>query len=355
MEQCVTRIVADIDTAEVAWPKGQELARSPVGTNIVDIDIADFAWPEGCQQLARSPVGANSEDAEIIGKRPESSSEITRSPVDADLIDVTSFGKWPSEKEPALDAVTVEAWPEARHSALARSPVDCAAAEPHLNEQTLKKDQEKAEELFRLFCHKGRDAVTWRKNDLRLINSHCLPKFCGPTAQIDWNHPEIALEQLEILVCGPATCGPVESSQSQERPRRLHGRQPSQQVTMQEQTRSSHQASRSSTASRIPMASAKVAARSPGIGNLRRSSGGTTVRRDANRIRQTSPRIERSSLPNKRSPPRTERSLPDGDLGRLSQPANLGNLEAQVASASASVQNWLEELREQIRRDENAH
>lgn len=58
----------------------------------------------------------------------------------------------------------------------------------------------KAMELFRLFCRGGRATHEWRKNDLRLINTCVLPLLHGPGVQIDWNHPQIALDQLEEII-----------------------------------------------------------------------------------------------------------------------------------------------------------
>jgi kinesin family protein 2/24 len=64
----------------------------------------------------------------------------------------------------------------------------------------LSAEHERALDLFRVFCTRGRDAHAWRKNDLRLINSCVVRLLYGNDAQIDWSHPNIALDQLETLV-----------------------------------------------------------------------------------------------------------------------------------------------------------
>eukprot|EP00933_Yihiella_yeosuensis_P041076 TRINITY_DN35514_c0_g1_i1.p1 TRINITY_DN35514_c0_g1~~TRINITY_DN35514_c0_g1_i1.p1 ORF type:complete len:934 (+),score=210.71 TRINITY_DN35514_c0_g1_i1:61-2862(+) len=60
-------------------------------------------------------------------------------------------------------------------------------------------DNERAFELFRLFCCDGRHCREWRKNDLRLINSFVVPLLYGPDASIDWARPVLALDELERL------------------------------------------------------------------------------------------------------------------------------------------------------------
>lgn len=61
-------------------------------------------------------------------------------------------------------------------------------------------DLKKASALFDLFCREGRGACDWRKNDLRLINTHILPEIFGERVRIDWAHPRAALDELERLV-----------------------------------------------------------------------------------------------------------------------------------------------------------
>lgn len=68
-------------------------------------------------------------------------------------------------------------------------------------------EQEKALELFRLFCCGGREALEWRKNDLRLINTCVVPNLFGARARIDWAHPDAALDELERLVAKSAGQG----------------------------------------------------------------------------------------------------------------------------------------------------
>lgn len=61
-------------------------------------------------------------------------------------------------------------------------------------------ERDKAVELFRTFWSEGRSAQVWRKNDLRLINTHVVPELFGPYTQIAWNHPNVALDELERLI-----------------------------------------------------------------------------------------------------------------------------------------------------------
>ncbi|CAJ1370183.1 unnamed protein product [Effrenium voratum] len=60
-------------------------------------------------------------------------------------------------------------------------------------------DKDRAIELFRTFLSQGREGQNWRKNDLRLINLFVVPWLFGE-ARIDWNHPVLALDELEQLV-----------------------------------------------------------------------------------------------------------------------------------------------------------
>lgn len=60
-------------------------------------------------------------------------------------------------------------------------------------------------ELFKEFVEHGRGARAWRKNDFRMINSCVLPLLgCGDDAQLDWAHPNVALDQLNDLLQGGA-------------------------------------------------------------------------------------------------------------------------------------------------------
>jgi len=61
-------------------------------------------------------------------------------------------------------------------------------------------EHEKALALFRSFCVRGREARAWRKNDLRLINTFVVPLLYGTDTQLDWAHPNVALDELERLV-----------------------------------------------------------------------------------------------------------------------------------------------------------
>jgi kinesin family protein 2/24 len=308
-------------------------------------------------------------------------------------------------------------------------------------EEQSEQDVQKAEALFRLFCHEGREGMEWCKNDLRLINSCVLPSMFGPAAQIDWVHPTKALDELELLVCGPPPSkqGP---EQSQERPRRLHGRQPSQQITMQEQSRSTQQLARSSVSSSTHP-SGKLATRGPLPGKPRQTSSVANSRRDSatigtrrspsqqtrtcssrSQVEATPPQPQRSisrasehsftpsqgsiagksqgeSSPRQQcisdfpSPPRSTSGKSQGELTPLrrsasamspggtphrsisgksgeptpqqrtlrkphaeqewtAQPSEVTNMErvGQAANAEAGVKRWLEELRQQIRREE---
>eukprot|EP00927_Polykrikos_kofoidii_P025251 TRINITY_DN22722_c0_g1_i1.p1 TRINITY_DN22722_c0_g1~~TRINITY_DN22722_c0_g1_i1.p1 ORF type:complete len:787 (-),score=104.10 TRINITY_DN22722_c0_g1_i1:17-2377(-) len=61
-------------------------------------------------------------------------------------------------------------------------------------------DLERAINLFSLFCRNGRGGQQWKKNELRLIGSHVVPVLYGLNARIDWQHPEVALDELERLL-----------------------------------------------------------------------------------------------------------------------------------------------------------
>jgi len=78
----------------------------------------------------------------------------------------------------------------------------CAAT--NQGEKVPQPDVEKAFELFRAFCNSGRTAREWRKNDLRLINTCVLPMLYGPGTQIEWTHPNMALDELEQLIAQQA-------------------------------------------------------------------------------------------------------------------------------------------------------
>mmetsp|Transcript_20587 Transcript_20587/g.71211 ORF Transcript_20587/g.71211 Transcript_20587/m.71211 type:complete len:947 (+) Transcript_20587:93-2933(+) len=58
----------------------------------------------------------------------------------------------------------------------------------------------KALELFKTYLAMGRDGYAWRKNDLRLVNVVVVPALFGDGASIDWNHPPLALDDLESLL-----------------------------------------------------------------------------------------------------------------------------------------------------------
>ena len=63
-------------------------------------------------------------------------------------------------------------------------PDACVMAENDLT-SLIGTEGEKALDLFRLFCTRGRDAHAWRKNDLRLINSCVVPLLYGSEVQLD--------------------------------------------------------------------------------------------------------------------------------------------------------------------------
>ena len=71
---------------------------------------------------------------------------------------------------------------------------------PEAAEAGKEPEKDRAAELFRSFLSNGREAMKWRKNDLRLINSFIVPWLFGSDARIDWSHPVLALDELEQLV-----------------------------------------------------------------------------------------------------------------------------------------------------------
>lgn len=74
----------------------------------------------------------------------------------------------------------------------------------------------RAQELLRLFTEGGRDVCEWRKNDLRLLNNY-LPLVYGDV-QIQWTHPNVALDELERIVeirCTPVSAQDLQGEGSQ--------------------------------------------------------------------------------------------------------------------------------------------
>jgi len=204
-------------------------------------------------------------------------------------------------------------------------------------------DDERAHSLFRIFCSEGRDARIWRKNDLRLINNCVLPSLFGPSAKINWAHTHVALDELERLVCGPRSVGPV-----QERPRRRH-RQPSQQTTIQEQFRSSHQTAWSSASLPTPPPS-----------KLRSSASCTINGQQSQHSRRSSHRANTEPQPVAHRSMVTSgsclasqpdlRSMTDRPSSEEFHTAKLERKAIQAASAAADVTKWLEELRQDLHR-----
>jgi len=216
-----------------------------------------------------------------------------------------------------------------------------------------REEKEKAFAMFNIFCTEGRDSRSWRKNDLRLIDIWVLPTTFGSDVHINWAAPNAALDQLERLVISGTTraSGPT----AQERRGRLHGRQPSQQTVIHEKSRPMQQTTQSAT--RLPPEEA---------------AKGKVVRAEPSRFAPP-PRLPSSphvaAQPEQRILPGEESSGIDSryssgsssprfsvQLEQQSQSENpckvkLERKRDSAASAEADVKRWLQELRQDVRRD----
>lgn len=102
-------------------------------------------------------------------------------------------------------AAKPSAAPRRRSSSQPPASVVATAAMPSLEQSPSStpsgaSDSDRALELFRGFVRDGRGSRTWRKNDMRLINSFVVPLLYGPDTQLDWQNPVLALDELERLV-----------------------------------------------------------------------------------------------------------------------------------------------------------
>jgi kinesin family protein 2/24 len=354
---------------ECMLPPTKELPRSPVGSS---------QFRESLDSAAGSPDSAtfsmeNGDEAEALSDDKDSSVQDCMEPPSSkgDILGSADYRDILVENLVAheCDSAMPDAMPE-RRSSLSRSlfSEDEDIANPEkvihirptngVSEEDLdtsglcsescgadasQGDDERAHSLFRIFCSEGRDARIWRKNDLRLINNCVLPSLFGPSAKITWAHTHVALDELERLVSGPRSVGPV-----QERPRRRH-RQPSQQTTIQEQFRSSHQTAWSSASLPTPPPS-----------KLRSSASCTINGQQSQHSRRSSHRA------NTEPQPVAHRSMVTSGSCLASQPdlrsmtdrpssgefhtAKLERKAIQAASAAADVTKWLEELRQDLHR-----
>lgn len=152
------------EQAEVPPPANRRIARSPPRRREeLDPARSNSPTPAGVEAW-----GAQQEQVEVQPRRRVARSPVRRS--DAPTASVHS-GHQPSLPQE-----------------ISEGPDGCS------------NDLKKASALFELFCREGRAACDWRKNDLRLINTHVLPELFGERARIDWAHPRAALDELERLV-----------------------------------------------------------------------------------------------------------------------------------------------------------
>lgn len=257
-----------------------------------------------------------------------------------------------------IDEATAAAARLAPVAAEMEPPADAFVAEPAVD-SAAQSDCEKASALFRLFCSEGRcSARTWRKNDLRLINTCVVQAFFGPCVQIDWAHPNAALDELERLVAQNPQMAAQFQASAQQAPQAVPLRSTPQQVPGQ---------GRSAGSSNGFVQDAPPSGWEQQANSLRKSwSEGCQrkVGQDDQHFRARRRSIE-NNLAQAEQPVGTmpsRRRATDGHMANLEQQVdtkpsrrrstdkNMANLEQQVASAEASARRWLAELREEQHR-----
>mmetsp|Transcript_16291 Transcript_16291/g.35671 ORF Transcript_16291/g.35671 Transcript_16291/m.35671 type:complete len:854 (-) Transcript_16291:107-2668(-) len=205
-------------------------------------------------------------------------------------------------------------------------------------------EQAKALDLFSLFCAQGREAQAWRKNDLRLINNCILPTFFGPSVQIDWAHPNAALDELDRLVAGsPAlNCFGSRPASSVAQVPRLRARQAAPQGSTAERGKAQHL-----VAGPLPVTSPQTTPRS----HTRNLGNRQTLQRDD--VERGLPASEVPVPGDRRSPGRPVRQAPPSSIPEAArEPArHIADKERQAATAEADVRRWMAELRAGASRD----
>lgn len=235
-------------------------------------------------------------------------------------------------------------------------------------------DLKKASALFELFCREGRAACDWRKNDLRLINTHVLPEIFGERARIDWAHPRAALDELERLVTerqtndqsSPVDMDPyavVGSTQSRvrtstpnsnkrcsrlESPSGGHGPVGSRSPIHHERVQATSTQSRNN---RVLLADSRAMQHHPrdGLGSL-----GTDSTPPMEPLRASRQSFMSESVTSESMSPRGGFKLspvsPSG-TPRASHKEQIADLEWHVANTELGIRQWLTELRQAVRHD----
>lgn len=347
---------------------------------------ADNVSGKSPRQSLRPPPLGPSGPAEFADVPPPANRRVVRSPprrretVDAARSNSptpTGVEAWGAQQEQG------EVRPRRR---LARSPVrrsDASTTSVHSSHQPCPtqeisegldgspNDLEKARALFELFCREGRAACDWRKNDLRLINTHVLPElFCG-RARIDWAHPRAALDELERLVT-EMQANDLGSPVDVDRPAVVGSTQSRLRTSTPESpSKRAQSGSRGPVGSMIPIHQQQYQAgstqsrngrvllaewRAPQQHHPRDPSGGlgadSTPPGEPWRASRQSFMSERVTSESK-SPRIGFKPSPvsPGGTPRASHKEQISDLEWHVANTELGIRQWLTELREAVRHD----